>query len=175
MNNYEFYVLSGNTIVAKWENKTLTVFKENLLPLYLKQHPNAEHWIASRAIDSRRANARLLKKALRLKEKDDLNSHRANARLLKKALRLKEKDDLSTALYVNAATITDNYWIKPLDSDLTYQDVRFTDDYFSVLALKGSYSSLCASPMIISLFSLSKEAIPASIELLILNAQKRLS
>ena len=79
MNNYEFYVLSGNTIVAKWENKTLTVFKENLLPLYLKQHPNAEHWIASRAIDS----------------------HRANARLLKKALRLKEKDDLSTALYVN--------------------------------------------------------------------------
>lgn len=119
MNNYEFYVLSGNTIVAKWENKTLAVFKENLLPLYLKQHPNAEHWIASRAIDS----------------------HRANARLLKKALRLKEKDDLSTALYVNAATITDNYWIKPLDSDLTYQDVRFTDDYFSVLALKGSYSS----------------------------------
>ena len=119
MNNYEFYVLSGNTIVAKWENKTLKVFNENLLPLYLKHNPNAEHWIASRAIDSRRANARLLKKALRLKEKDDLR----------------------TALYVNAATITDNYWIKPLDSDLTYQDVRFTDDYFSVLALKGSYSS----------------------------------
>ncbi len=119
MNNYEFYVLSCNTIVAKWENKTLKVFNENLLPLYLKHNPNAEHWIASRAIDSRRANARLLKKALRLKE----------------------KDDLSTALYVNAATIIDNYWIKPLNSDLTYQDVRFTDDYFSVLALKGSYSS----------------------------------
>ena len=64
MNNYEFYVLSGNTIVAKWENKTLKVFNENLLPLYLKHNPNAEHWIASRAIDSRRANARLLKKAL---------------------------------------------------------------------------------------------------------------
>jgi hypothetical protein len=70
-----------------------------------------------------------------------IDSRRANARLLKKALRLKEKDDLSTALYVKAATITDNYWIKPLDSNLTYQDVRFTDDYFSVLALKGSYSS----------------------------------
>ena len=85
MNNYEFYVLSGNTIVAKWENKTLKVFNENLLPLYLKHNPNAEHWIASRAIDS----------------------HRANARLLKKALRLKKKDDLSTAIYVNASTITD--------------------------------------------------------------------
>lgn len=119
MNKNEFIVLSGNTIVAKWEDKTLTVFNENLLPLYLKYNPNAEHWIASRAIDSRRANARLLKKVLRLKG----------------------KDDLSTATFVNAATITDNYWIKPLDSDLTYQDVRFTDDYFSVLALKGSYSS----------------------------------
>ena len=111
MKKYEFYVLSGNTIVAKWESKTLTVFNEQLLPLYLMNNPNAEQWVASRAIDSRRANARLLKKALRLKE----------------------KDDLSTALYVNAATITDNYWIKPLDSDLIYQDVRFTDDYFSVL------------------------------------------
>ena len=39
MNNYEFYVLSGNTIVAKWENKTLKVFNENLLPMYLK-HSN---------------------------------------------------------------------------------------------------------------------------------------
>ena len=119
MKKYEFYVLSGNNIVAKWENKTLKLIDEQLLPLYLMQNPNAEQWVASRAIDSRRANARLLKKALRLKE----------------------KDNLSTAIFANAATITDNYWIKPLDSDLTYQDVRFTDDYFSVLALKVSYSS----------------------------------
>ncbi|MBQ2443716.1 MAG: HipA domain-containing protein, partial [Clostridia bacterium] len=44
-----------------------------------------------------------------------------------------------------AATITDNYWIKPFDSELSYSNVRFTDDYFSRLvsrlALKGGYAS----------------------------------
>jgi len=67
------------------------------LPLYLKRVHDANAWLESRAIDS----------------------HRANSRLLKKALQLKEKDDISTVLHVNGATITDTYWIKPLDSDLT--------------------------------------------------------
>ena len=119
MSDYRFYILSGDTIVAKWENNQLEIINEQLLPLYLKNVANAELWLETRAIDS----------------------HRSNSRLLKKALRLKERDDLTTVIKVNAVTITDNYWIKPLDSDLTYQDVRFTDDYFSVLALKGSYSS----------------------------------
>ena len=90
---------------------------------HLKRVANAELWLETRAIDF----------------------HRSNSRLLKKALRLKEKDDVSTALYVNAATITDNYWIKPFDSELSYSNVRFTDDYFSRLvsrlALKGGYAS----------------------------------
>ena len=119
MSDNNFYILSGNDIVAKWEENELIILNEQLLPLFLKRVANAELWLETRAIDS----------------------HRANSRLLKKALRLNERDDLTTVIKVNAATITDNYWIKPLDSDLTYQDVRFTDDYFSVLALKGSYSS----------------------------------
>lgn len=40
--------------------------------------------------------------------------------------------------HVNGATITDNYWIRPIDSELKYSDVRFTDDYFASLALTGS-------------------------------------
>ena len=119
MNDYNFNILSGDTVVAKWENNQLEIINEQLLPLYLKNVANAELWLETRAIDS----------------------HRSNSRLLKKALRLKERDDLTTVIKVNAVTITDNYWIKPFDSELTYQDVRFTDDYFSVLALKGSYSS----------------------------------
>lgn len=51
-------------------------------------------------------------------------SHRANSRLLKKALRMVEKDDISTVVYVNAAKITDNYWIRPIGSDLAYSDIR---------------------------------------------------
>lgn len=114
-----YLIMSGDTITAKWENRKLSVINEKLLPLYLKRVHDADMWLETRAIDS----------------------HRANSRLLKKALRLKEKDDINTVIHVNAATITDNYWIKPLDSDLAYGDIRFSDDYFSDLALKGDYSS----------------------------------
>ena len=115
--NYE--ILSGDTLVAVWQNNTLTVQNESLLPLYLKRISNADLWLETRAIDS----------------------HRANSRLIKKALRLAEKDDISTVIHVYGATITDNYWIRPIGSDMTYNDVRFNDDYFSTLALKGTYNS----------------------------------
>lgn len=115
--NYE--ILSGNTVVATWQDGNLEVINKDLLPLFLKRISDADMWLETRAIDS----------------------HRANSRLLKKALRLAEKDDISTVAHVNAATITDNYWIRPIGSDLTYDDVRFTDDYFSNLALKGTYDS----------------------------------
>ncbi len=117
---YDSYeIFSANQKVALWENGNLTVYNQSLLPMYLKRIANADMWLETRAIDS----------------------HRANSRLLKKALRLTERDDISTVIHVNGATITDNYWIRPLGSDLTYDDVRFTDDYFSNLALKGNYDS----------------------------------
>lgn len=116
-NDYE--IMSGDTVVAVWQNGELIIKNEDLLPLYLKKIHNADMWLETRAIDS----------------------HRANSRLLKKALRLAEKDDVSTVAHVNAATITDNYWIRPIGSDLTYNDVKFSDDYFSNLALKGNYDS----------------------------------
>lgn len=116
-NNY--LIMSGDTPVAKWENNRLTVLCNAILPLYLKRIYDADGWLETRAIDS----------------------HRANSRLLKKALRLQERDDLATVMNVNGATITDNYWVKPLDSDLTYEDVKFDKNYFSTLALKGTYNS----------------------------------
>ncbi len=115
----DFEILSRNTVVALWENNQLTVLNNDLLPLYLKRVPNAEYWLETRAIDS----------------------HRANSRLLKKALRLAQKDDVSTVLHVNAATITDTYWVRPIGSSLQYDDVRFHNHYFSNLALRGLYSS----------------------------------
>lgn len=115
----DFYIMSKDTVAAKRQNNNLEVMNEKLLPLYLKNTGNVERWLETRAIDC----------------------HRANSRLLKKVLRLTEKDDISTVLSVNAVTITDNYWIKPISSDLTYTDVRFDNDYFSNLALTGSYDS----------------------------------
>lgn len=119
VSGYSFLILSGDTVVASWENGILDVVNERLLPLYLKNTPNAEFWLETRAIDS----------------------NRPNSRLLKRALGLNEYDTISAVIYVNAATITDNYWIKPLDSELTYEDIRFNDSSFSDLALRGDYSS----------------------------------
>ena len=68
-NNYE--ILSVDILVALWKESKLTVLNESLLPLYLYRNQNADQWLAARAIDSRRPNARLLKKALRLAEKDE--------------------------------------------------------------------------------------------------------
>ncbi|MDD3350191.1 MAG: hypothetical protein PHC40_04960 [Eubacteriales bacterium] len=93
--------------------------KENLLPMYFQAHTFVEPWLASRAIDR----------------------HRINSRLLKKALRLEERDDVSTVLYVNAATITDNYWIKDPESNQTYKEIRFSENYFDKLALYGDVNS----------------------------------
>lgn len=115
--NYE--IMTKDTLTAIWQNGTLEVVNDVLLPLYLRRISNADMWLETRAIDS----------------------HRANSRLLKKALRLQEKDDVSTVIHVNGATITDTYWIRPIGSDLTYADIRFDNDYFSGLALKGTYDS----------------------------------
>lgn len=65
----------------------------------------------------------------------------------KKALRLEQKDDVSTVLSVNAATVTDNYWIKPIHDEITtYQDVRFTVNHFDNLALTGDINSFIQQP-----------------------------
>ena len=119
MTNRNYEILSGNTVVAVWKNNELNTINQDLLPLYLRKIQNADAWLETRAIDS----------------------HRANSRLLKKALRLTDKDDISTVIHVNGATITDNYWIREIGSNLTYDDVKFSDDYFSNLALKGNYDS----------------------------------
>lgn len=121
--HYDYEIMSENKVIAKWENNELIVFNQALLPLYLKRVSNADMWLATRAVDS----------------------HRAHSRLLKKALRLSEKDDVSTVMRANGATITDTYWIRPIGSELKYEDVSFSYDYISMrianIALNGSYSA----------------------------------
>ncbi len=119
MKTRDYEIFSGDTLVAVWKNEELQVLNEILLPLYLKKIRNADLWLETRAVDS----------------------HRANSRLLKKALRLAERDDISTVAHVNGATITDNYWIRAIGSPLRYADVRFSNDFFSTLALRGTYNS----------------------------------
>ena len=127
MDNITYEILSGDMVVAKSCSGILTVTDEKLLPLYLKNFPDIDSWLATRAIDS----------------------HRANSRLLKKALRMKERDDVATVLRANGVTVTDNYWVREAGSALTYQDVCFDEAYFrkkssksaARLALTGSTRS----------------------------------
>ena len=74
MANKNYEILSGNILVAVWQDNKLTVYNETFLPLYLRKIQNADMWLETRAIDSHRANSRLLKKALRLTEKDDIST-----------------------------------------------------------------------------------------------------
>jgi len=92
---------------------------EARLPLYLQRTRNVESWLRGRAIDA----------------------HRTNSRLLKKALRIGSADDLDAVLRVHAATITDTYWFCPESEALSYEDVRFKDNLFAALALRGDPDS----------------------------------
>jgi hypothetical protein len=97
----------------------LTEWDEARLPLYLQRTKDVEGWLRGRAIDA----------------------HRTNSRLLKKALRIAGADDLEAVLRVHAATITDAYWFCPEGEALSYDDVRFKENLFAALALRGDPDS----------------------------------
>ena len=112
-------LLSKDTIIAKYINNKLEVINYNLLPIYLQRNGSLEIWLESRAVDS----------------------HRTTSRFIKKAMGLKDKDDISTVVQVNAATITDTYWIKDINSDLAHKDVVFDESYYMHMEAKA-YSNL---------------------------------
>lgn len=117
-------LMSEDTVIATVKNGEITESNDALLPLYLKRTRYMEGWLASRAIDT----------------------HRTNSRLLKKALRLRTADDAQVALAVNAATVTDRYWFKPEGSDAKYEDIRFKENYFDSLALRGDPNGFSHKP-----------------------------
>lgn len=99
MTKYEIY--AGDTICATYDGE-LEIIDEKKAPLFLEDFKN---WVASRAISEQRGfTARNVKRASGLS---------GNA------------DSFSTALKVNCACITDNYWVRKEDEQLTYFDVNF--------------------------------------------------
>jgi len=116
----DYALLSKDIVVANIIDGKIEPIVPERLPLFLQRTGDVEAWMASRAIDS----------------------HRTNSRLLKRALRLEKKDDIATVLTVNAATITDDYWVKPIeDTETSYADIRFTVNRFDDLALTGDVNS----------------------------------
>ena len=124
-NQFNGYLMSKDIVLAQISNGEITdVLNFELLPIYISKTKNIKKWVEKRAVDR----------------------HRTHSRLLKKVLRLTERDDVATALSVNAVTITDTYWIKPEDSDLCWEDVKFKENYFSELALRGDLSAFSQKP-----------------------------
>lgn len=117
-------LMSKDRIIATIKDGIITEADRSLLPLYLARTKNLEGWLSSRAIDS----------------------HRTNSRLLKKALRLRRTDDVDTVLSVNAATVTDCYWFRPEGSKTAYEEIRFRENYFDQLALRGDPDSFSNMP-----------------------------
>ena len=113
--SYRAQIMSKDVAVATVAGNAVTPVREDLLPLFFKRSSSFEGWLRTRAIDI----------------------HRTNSRLLKKALRLAERDETELVLSVYAATITDTYWVKPEGSSLAYSDVKFTENYFDDVALTG--------------------------------------
>lgn len=118
------YIMSADRQVVKIENGLVVDVDKQFAPLHFVNGKDFTSWLEGRAIDS----------------------HRANSRLLKKVLRLANRDDANTALAVNAVTITDNYWFKSDDEDLTWDEVKFNENVFDKLALKGDPDSFSKAP-----------------------------
>lgn len=122
--NYRADLMSGDIVVAHIQSHVVTPVVHELVPLCFRQGGDIVNWLEHRAIDA----------------------HRTHSRLLKKVLRLRERDDLSTVLHFNAATITDNFWIRPEGSCLTWDDVQFRNNDFADLALRGALADLSKEP-----------------------------
>ena len=115
------WLMNKDMVVAEIKNDNLIPVNSKLMPIYLQRNGSIIEWIRSRSIDG----------------------HRTNSRLLKRMLRLRSYDEINSVLRVNAATITDNYWIKTqAEQDLTYADVKYKENIFSELALRGDVGSL---------------------------------
>lgn len=94
-------LLSQNTMVARQIDGRLDVLRPDLLPLFLRRVDSIDLWLAKRAIDDTRQNAKLLKQKLGIPD----------------------ASDLETAWAVNGATITDTYWIREIGSNMRYSDI----------------------------------------------------
>lgn len=122
---YRATLMSKDTPIAEIHSHRVIPIRNDLVPLCFKDGKgDFGEWLEGRAADRTRPHVRLLKKVLRLKE----------------------HDDISTTLHVNAVTLTDCYWVRPEDSSLTWEDIRFRRNEFADLALKGDLSHFSKEP-----------------------------
>ncbi len=120
-------LMSGNTPVALIESGEISkVIEPSLLPFHFlyAADPSLHSWLQQRSIDTSRTNSRFVLR--------ELDSDKA--------------DIIQIVLSVNAATITDNIWIKEKNSEKTYEQTRFHQDHLAKVALLGSSAGIDVPP-----------------------------
>lgn len=117
------YIMSGNKPVIEFNGSTYEyrILEQALAPLYIINRGNIRRWIEERAVDPTRANSRAVKSMQGLS---------------------KNASDYVTAMKVDVATITDDYWIKGDSDTRTYEDIAFRKNDFFSLALARDNSAL---------------------------------
>lgn len=111
-----YQIMSKDIIVGEYSDgkyKAIDALRE---PLFLKTTGDFERWLSERCLDTSRAHSRLL-------------------------VRITNTSSLSPAeisLKVNAAKITDTYWVREKGSSLTYEEVLFHTDELAMTALHGN-------------------------------------
>lgn len=110
-------VMCENDCVATFVNGEMVYIDEARAPLIIKRTHSLESFLQYRTVDLTRTNARILKKAMNIKENNHLIS-----------------------LYTYALCIGDNYWFKPRNSKTKYKNIAFKNDNFSDIALHGDSS-----------------------------------
>lgn len=120
-------LMSGNIPVALIESGEISkVIEPNLIPFHFlfAEDPSLKSWLRQRSLDTSRTNSRFVLR--------ELDSDKA--------------DITQIVLSVNAATITDNFWIRENGSEKTYEQTRFHQDHLAKVALLGSSAGIVVPP-----------------------------
>lgn len=123
LEQFNGYLMSRDDVLAIIEGGQIArVMDAARLPFHFiyAKDSSLESWIRQRAVDTARTNSRFL-----LREIDPDQS-----------------DIVNLVLSVNAASVTDTYWLKEQNSLLTYQEIRFKNDDLARVALLGSSAGI---------------------------------
>ncbi len=121
----DMYIMCGNVKTVEFNSDfEYEILDTKLAPIYITNRGSIRKWIEERAADGARPNTRAVKGCQGLS---------------------KRADDYQTAMKVNAAVITDNFWVKDSES-LAYEDVVFQKNEYWALALMRDMSGLPQKP-----------------------------
>ena len=109
------YLMSGSHIAVKLYKGDVIELDRRYSPFAITRTKDFKSFLKSRCIDT----------------------NRANAHALFHSLQMKETKECDIPLYVNACTVTDNYWFKPSGAVTKYSELKFGKNLYAHVALTG--------------------------------------